>query len=49
LSTWYGELVTHLPEIKAGHAHAPKLAGLGTALRPEVKQRRDAIIRETHV
>jgi L-alanine-DL-glutamate epimerase-like enolase superfamily enzyme len=47
LSTWYGELVTHLPQITAGHALAPTIPGLGTALRPEVKQRPDAIIRET--
>ncbi|EIK96162.1 Mandelate racemase/muconate lactonizing protein [Pseudomonas sp. M47T1] len=47
LSTWYGELVTHLPEISAGFAAAPTRPGLGTALRPEVKQRPDAIIRET--
>ncbi len=49
LSTWYGELVTHLPEITHGHAAAPTLPGLGTALRPEIKQRRDAVIRETRV
>lgn len=47
LSTWYGELVTELPRITSGHAIAPSLPGLGTALRPEVKRRADAIIRET--
>lgn len=47
LSTWYGELVTYLPEIEAGFAAAPSRPGLGTALRPEVKKRPDAIIRET--
>ncbi|HKS15358.1 MAG TPA: mandelate racemase/muconate lactonizing enzyme family protein [Pseudomonas sp.] len=47
LSTWYGELVTHLPRIDVGFAHAPRLPGLGTALRPEVRRRADAIIRET--
>ena len=48
LSTWYGELVTHLPQIEAGFALAPTLPGLGTALRPETRQRADAIIRETN-
>jgi len=48
LSTWYGELVTHLPQIEAGFALAPTLPGLGTALRPEIRRRADAIIRETH-
>ncbi|WP_110950317.1 mandelate racemase/muconate lactonizing enzyme family protein [Pseudomonas bohemica] len=47
LSTWYGDLVTHLPQIVDGHALAPTLPGLGTALRPEVRQHRDVIIRET--
>lgn len=47
LSTWYGELVTELPRIVDGHALAPVVPGLGTALRPEVKQRADAILRET--
>ncbi|KOG04411.1 Mandelate racemase/muconate lactonizing protein [Pseudomonas syringae pv. aceris] len=47
LSTWYGELVTHLPGIAAGFAAAPRLPGLGTALRPEVRRRADAIVRET--
>jgi len=49
LSTWYGELVTHLPEIEKGFAAAPTRSGLGTALRPEVKQRADAIIRQTSI
>jgi L-alanine-DL-glutamate epimerase-like enolase superfamily enzyme len=49
LSTWYGELVTRLPDITSGFAAAPNLPGLGTALRPEVKQRADAMIRETRI
>ncbi|MNI91252.1 hypothetical protein D3C73_1488820 [compost metagenome] len=48
LSTWYGELVTALPQIDSGFALAPQGPGLGTALRPEVRQRADAIVRETH-
>ncbi|MFP3403537.1 mandelate racemase/muconate lactonizing enzyme family protein [Pseudomonas sp. SIMBA_065] len=48
LSTWYGELVTHLPQIESGFALAPTQPGLGTALRPETRQRADVIIRETH-
>ncbi|MDZ5111338.1 mandelate racemase/muconate lactonizing enzyme family protein [Pseudomonas putida] len=47
LATWYGELVTQLPHIEAGHALAPQAPGLGTALRPEVRQRADVIVRET--
>ncbi|WPM28322.1 hypothetical protein OGV25_09345 [Pseudomonas sp. P1B16] len=47
LATWYGELVTQLPCIEAGHALAPRAPGLGTALRPEVRRRADAIVRET--
>lgn len=47
LATWYGELVTQLPRIEAGHALAPRAPGLGTALRPEVRRRADAIVRET--
>jgi len=49
LSTWYGELVTELPRIDAGFAHAPTLPGLGTALRPEVKRRNDVLIREVRI
>ncbi|MDH2184767.1 mandelate racemase/muconate lactonizing enzyme family protein [Pseudomonas sp. GD03651] len=48
LSTWYGELVTQLPQIESGFALAPTLPGLGTALRPETRARADAIVRETH-
>lgn len=48
LSSWYGELVSQLPQIDGGFALAPQRPGLGTALRPEVRQRADAIVRETH-
>ena len=47
LSTWYRELVTELPQIRAGMVQAPTGAGLGTALHPAVKQREDAVIRES--
>jgi galactonate dehydratase len=48
LSTWYRDLVTELPVIERGMVQAPVLPGLGTALRPEVKLRADAVIREFH-
>lgn len=47
LSTWYGELVTQLPVIRQGSAEAPTAPGLGTALRAEVKQRSDTVVRQT--
>jgi L-alanine-DL-glutamate epimerase-like enolase superfamily enzyme len=48
LSTWYRELVTELPVIERGMVQAPALPGLGTALRPEVRLRPDATVRESH-
>lgn len=45
LSTWYRDLVTVLPEVKAGIVMAPQGPGLGTELHPQVAQRDDAIIR----
>lgn len=47
LSTWYADLVTDLPLIDNGQALAPMSPGLGTALRPEIRERADAVIRET--
>lgn len=47
LSTWYGELVIQLPVIRQGFAEAPTAPGLGTALRAEVKQRSDTVVRQT--
>lgn len=47
LSTWYRDLVTTLPVITAGVVQAPTAPGLGTALRPEVKRRPDAVVRES--
>ncbi len=46
LATWYRELVTVLPAVRDGVVAAPTASGLGTALRPEVKRRADAVIRE---
>lgn len=47
LSTWYRDLVTTLPVITAGMVQAPTAPGLGTALKPEVKRRPDAVVRES--
>jgi galactonate dehydratase len=49
LATWYRELVTDLPVIRNGMVQAPTGVGLGTSLRPEVKQREDATIRTSGV
>ena len=45
LSTWYRDLVTELPVIRDGMVHPPGKAGLGTALKPEVARRDDAVVR----
>ena len=45
LATWYRELVDDLPMIAAGQVQAPTRPGLGTALKREVKQRDDAVVR----
>jgi galactonate dehydratase len=42
---WYGDLVTVLPAIADGRITVPGGPGLGTSLRPEVRERRDAIVR----
>jgi galactonate dehydratase len=47
LATWYRELVTELPVIKNGLVQAPTAPGLGLALHPDVKRRKDAIVRQT--
>ena len=47
LSTWYRDLVTMLPVITGGMVQAPTAPGLGTALKPEVKRRSDAVVRES--
>lgn len=45
LATWYRDLVTELPDIRGGLVQAPTLPGLGTTLKPEVRVRKDAVIR----
>ena len=47
LATWYRELVTDLPVIKGGLVQAPTAPGLGLALHPDVKRRKDATVRES--
>lgn len=47
LATWYQDLVTRLPDIKGGYAGLPTAPGLGTELKPEVRLREDAIVRES--
>lgn len=41
-SGWYRELVTTVPEIRDGFIHPPHGPGLGTALLPGLRERRDA-------
>ncbi|MCC8189092.1 MAG: mandelate racemase/muconate lactonizing enzyme family protein [Planctomycetes bacterium] len=45
LATWYRDLVTVLPTLENGRIRPPAAPGLGTALRPEVKTRSDAVVR----
>jgi len=47
LATWYRDLVDELPKVEDGFAARPTRPGLGTALKPEVKLRPDAIVRES--
>lgn len=47
LATWYRDLVTELPMIRAGMALAPTAPGLGTALLPGLRRREDATVRES--
>ncbi len=44
---WYGDVVTALPTITDGRIAPPPGPGLGTALRPELLARPDALIRRT--
>jgi L-alanine-DL-glutamate epimerase-like enolase superfamily enzyme len=46
---WYAEMVTTLPTLKDGYLIAPETPGIGTALRPEVRNRKDAMIRVSKV
>ncbi len=47
LATWYRDLVDGLPVIECGQALAPVGPGLGSRLRPEVRLRADATVRES--
>jgi galactonate dehydratase len=47
LATWYRDLVEGLPVIKGGMVLAPTAPGLGTALKPELRRRDDATVRES--
>lgn len=44
---WYPEILTHMPRIEDGYIYPTEKPGLGTALRPEIKQRADALIRRS--
>ncbi|MBM3190301.1 MAG: mandelate racemase/muconate lactonizing enzyme family protein, partial [Chloroflexi bacterium] len=41
---WYGRFVDPNLDIRDGYLHAPQKPGIGTRLRPEVRERPDAII-----
>lgn len=47
LTTWYKDFVDYLPQINGGIAQRPTRPGLGVCLKPEVKARADAIVRES--
>lgn len=46
---WYARLVTHLPRIENGYVYPPEGPGLGTALKPEVLTRPDAVVQRTEL
>lgn len=46
---WYGDIVTQLPPLANGSITAPPGPGLGTALRPEIRKRKDATIRVSKI
>ncbi|MBN3812514.1 mandelate racemase/muconate lactonizing enzyme family protein [Paraburkholderia sp. Ac-20347] len=45
LATWYRDLVTDLPILRAGQALAPTAPGLGTELHPSIRGREDLVMR----
>jgi L-alanine-DL-glutamate epimerase-like enolase superfamily enzyme len=49
LASWYPEIVDRLPVIRDGVALAPKDPGLGTALLPDVRETKGAVIRESRL
>ncbi len=46
-TSWYRELVTELPTFSGGQVRPPTGPGLGTALRPGLTERPDAVVRST--
>ena len=42
---WYGDFVTPNIDIRDGYMHAPEAPGIGTRLRPEIRDRPDATVR----
>ena len=46
---WYKELVTELPRIENGEAHAMSGPGLGTALLPDLKRRADVVVQRSEL
>ena len=49
LRTWYGDLVTALPPVKAGHITVPEGPGLGLDLHPDLDRRRTVARRRSSV
>jgi len=46
-TSWYADLVTALPLIAGGRIAPPPGPGLGTALQPDVRGRKDVIVRSS--
>lgn len=46
-SGWYGELVTEVPRIQEGYIYPLEGAGIGTALQPGIRSRKDATVGST--
>lgn len=44
---WYPEIVTNMPKIEGGYIYPMEGPGLGTALKPEIRERADAHIRRS--
>jgi L-alanine-DL-glutamate epimerase-like enolase superfamily enzyme len=44
---WYAEIVTDLPPLKQGSITASESPGLGTKLRPGLRERPDAVVRRS--
>jgi len=46
-SGWYPEIVTTMPKIEGGYIYPLEGAGLGTALKPDIRERADVHIRRS--